>query len=304
VALLDDWTAADNEMGILTTYVHHSSEYVIRTNGDNNPHSDSPHLCDIKVGGHGLPRNEGATNVRNATVPILQSKWGAGLAFGKCHSERRVPIDEHASYIFDGEEFSRAALLWMAGYDFYSPTPAGHAVYHNYTSNPITTTWGKEDRKGRQREEEIGANRIKLHLGQPFRGAVDTKDIERYSIPNERARSLDQFLNYTGVSFVSGQGAGRWDHRCHQLHWVPYLHPEIVEAVVPGWKQEATRGDDIETPCESSIGRVYQEAYESLGAFSNETSIKQMNGGLLLTNFVLLFALLCFFVERARRKGR
>ena len=311
VELLQDWTRTDNEMGILTTYVHDSTPYVIRPNGDNHPHLETPHLCDVKRGGHGLPRNEGATNVRNATRPILQTKWGAGFAFGKCHNERRVPIDERAYYIFDGEEFSRAALLWMAGYDMYSPSVYGHVLYHNYTANKITTTWQGHKNENTKDEEDIGVNRIKLHIGQPFHGLVDTKEIERYSIPNERTRTLDQFLNFTGVVFGTGDGAQAWRHTCHPLHWVPYTHPEIVEAVVPGWKQETVGGvDTTPAPCETTASEritehhPHHETNKSVGGLSNEEFSQQVNAGLWVTNFVLVLIVLCLLVDRARRKGR
>ena len=309
VALLQDWITADNEMAILTTYVHDVSPYVIRSNGDNSPYRETPHICDIKGGGFGLPRNEGATNVRNATRPILQSKWGAGFAFGKCHAERRVPIDDRAHYIFDGEEFSRAALLWMAGYDMYSPSVHGHVLYHNYTANPIMTTWNNHRNENTTDEEEIGANRIKLHIGQPFHGLVDTEEMDHYSVPNERARTLDQFLNFTGVVFGTDRGEQDWHHTCHPLHWVPYKHPEIVEAVVPGWKQEVNAASES-VPCEtSSSERIseshpYQETTKTVGGLSNEEFSQQVNAELWVTNFVLVLILLCLLVDRARRKGR
>jgi len=328
VALLADWAATNNEMGIVTTYVHDESPHVISGEGDNRPHAETPHICDVRPGGHGLPRNEGATNVRNATAPLLQSKWGGGFAFGKCHAERRVPIDGRAAYVFDGEEFSRAALLWTAGYDFYSPTMYGHAVYHNYTKNPVTTTWGDQrDREKNEREDEMGANRIKLHVGQPFVGRVDTTDLARYGVAqHERARTLEQFYNFTGVVFGASPS---WNHRCHQLHWVPYVHPEVVEAVVPGWRQEPREEEPQEVgvgrddaaatpaaanagggggggggaPCDSvpgEGGKVHLHYHD----VSNESFLRQCNRGLLGTNFVLVLLLLSFLVERARRKGK
>lgn len=233
--LVRDWIAAENEMAVITTYVHDGVVGgPLKQNGDNSPYPEVPHLCDVKVGGHGIPRNEGATNIYNATRPILQSKWGAGFSFSKCHTEERVRIDSHTDWVFDGEEFSRAALLWMSGYDFYSPTVYGQAVYHNYTGNSVITSWNSNPSPKKDEEVEMGHNRVKLHVGQPFEGKVSTIDFDRYS-PQRKARSLEQFLNFCGIG--SYENTSNWTHVCHQLHFVPYERPEVVEAMIPGWRQ-------------------------------------------------------------------
>jgi len=236
--VIKDWLDTENEMGVVTTYIHDAVDAVIAPNGDNRPWDATPYICDIKVGGAGLPRMEGATTVANVTRPILTSGLGAGFTFSKCHAERRVRIDPHHEWVFDGEEFSRAAQLWMSGYDLYNPTMYGHAVYHNYTGNPKQVTWNDEnlmDVQNKAREEEMGNNRVKLHIGQPFEGLVNTKDFHLYSA-TEQARTLEQFLKFKGMDYDHPEN---WTHSCHQLHWVPYKHPEVVEAVVPGWRQEA-----------------------------------------------------------------
>ena len=58
---------------------------------------------------------------RNLARPKLSTLWAAGVAFSKCHAEREVPYDPYTPHVFDGEEFSRGARLWTAGYDFYTP---------------------------------------------------------------------------------------------------------------------------------------------------------------------------------------
>jgi len=313
VYLIKDWLDAENEMGVITTYVHHSADAVIAPNGDNTPYHDTPHLCDIKGGAHGIPRNEGATNIHNATRPILQSKWGAGFSFSKCHSERRVKIDRHTDWIFDGEEFSRAALLWTAGYDFYSPSLYGHAVYHNYTGNPISLTWGSKKVTGtesRGAEEEMGANRVKLHIGQPFEGKINTTDFDKYTVSDtNKARTLHQFLEFSGVNY---DGQGKWTHRCHQLHWVPYTHPEVVEALVPGWRQEevpkvlttisGTNKENIE-PTEV-LECLYHGTCDQLATLTNGLcSDGIMHGVLMATNFLLMFGFTFYFVVVRRRRA-
>ena len=79
-----------------------------------------PHLCAIIwEGGH--VRNQQAKAARNLARPKLSTLWAAGVAFSKCHAEREVPYDPFTPHVFDGEEFSRGARLWTAGYDFYTP---------------------------------------------------------------------------------------------------------------------------------------------------------------------------------------
>ena len=232
--LIDDWLMTENEMGVVTTYIHDIGG--VKPDGTNRGWSSIPHICDVKAGAHGIPRNEAATNVRDAHRPILQSKWGAGFSFSKCHSEAAIPFDGSANWVFDGEEFSRAALLWMDGYDMYSPSTKGHAVYHNYTSVPHLFYNDKtpEQLRNKKVEEQMGINRIKLHIGQGFEGQVDATDLARYNPSHRRARSLASFQNFTGVFFDGRE----WEHRCHQLHWVPYEHPELVEERISGWEME------------------------------------------------------------------
>ena len=78
-----------------------------------------------------MPRNWGTKCLVRGTKPKLTNAlWGAGLSFSKCHAERKTPNDPNLPYVFDGEEFSKAARLWTHGYDIYTP----HRVYvfHDY----------------------------------------------------------------------------------------------------------------------------------------------------------------------------
>ena len=194
--LIQDWLMTENEMGVVTTYIHDIGEN-IDADGNKKMLSHTPHICDVVEGVYGVPRNEAPTTIYNAYRPILQSKWGAGFSFSKCHSEAAIPFDGSANWVFDGEEFSRAALLWMDGYDMYSPSTKGHAVYHNYTSVPHLFYNDKtpEQLRNKKVEEQMGINRIKLHIGQGFEGQVDATDLARYNPSHRRARSLASFQN-------------------------------------------------------------------------------------------------------------
>lgn len=133
--LVAEWTRIGNEMAILSTYLHHIHDFV-KENGDNTAPGSLPHLCTTMRGGNGLVRNIGASMISGSKFPQLEALWGAGLSFGKCHAERRVPIDSHTLWMFDGEEFLRASHLWTHGYDLYSPSELGSVVYHNYSKVP------------------------------------------------------------------------------------------------------------------------------------------------------------------------
>ena len=128
--LLADWLKADNEMAVLSTYILAYASKIKKTWN----HNQHPHLCAAMVGTYGMVRNSGASIVGNIITPQLTSLWGAGLSFSKCHAEKRVVLDPKALWIFDGEEFMKAARLWTAGYDMYSPSV--FAIYHDYAPVP------------------------------------------------------------------------------------------------------------------------------------------------------------------------
>ncbi|KDO27968.1 hypothetical protein SPRG_20352 [Saprolegnia parasitica CBS 223.65] len=189
-----------------------------------------PHLCTTMRGGNGCVRNVGASMMQRPEMPQMQALWGAGLSFGKCHAEKRVLIDSHTLWMFDGEEFLRASHLWTYGYDMYSPSTGGTVVYHNYTSVPARFEHVQVDQARKTEEEKMGVNRFKLMVGQPFKGPVDTEEWDKYAFGT--VRPFKAFLNFSGITFEEGKSD---EHSCKQLHWVPYTNPAEIEALVPGW---------------------------------------------------------------------
>ncbi|RLN65825.1 hypothetical protein BBJ28_00012081 [Nothophytophthora sp. Chile5] len=233
--LLAEWTRIDNEMAVLTTYIHHIHDYVMKENGDNAPPDQLPHICTTMRGSNGLVRNVGASMISGSKIPQLSALWGAGLSFSKCHAERRVPVDSHTLWMFDGEEFLRASRLWTSGYDMYSPSALGSVVYHNYTSVPARFEHITVDAQVRQREKEMGENRFRLLAGIPFEGTVSTVELDTYGFGS--ARSFQQYLQFSGVTFQKNMNDS---DSCDQLHWVPYANATDVERVVGGdWKLHA-----------------------------------------------------------------
>ncbi|KAF1317618.1 Glcnac transferase, partial [Globisporangium splendens] len=228
VALLAEWKRVNNEMAVLSTYLHHIHDFV-KENGDNKPPNSYPHLCTTIRGANGCVRNEGASMISGSKFPQLSALWGAGLSFSKCHAERRVPIDSHTLWMFDGEEFLRASHLWTNGYDMYSPSELGSVVYHNYSKVPARFENVKVDQKQKKVETEMGINRFNLIVGKPFKGNVDTFEMDVYKFGN--VRTFQEYLQFSGVTFEEGKND---TDSCKQLHWVPYSNPKEVEEIVGG----------------------------------------------------------------------
>uniref|UniRef100_M4C2L7 RxLR effector candidate protein n=1 Tax=Hyaloperonospora arabidopsidis (strain Emoy2) TaxID=559515 RepID=M4C2L7_HYAAE len=213
--LLAEWKRVDNEMAILSTYLHHLHDF-IKKNGDNAFSTFLPHLCSTMRSSNGM----------------LQALWGAGMSFNKCHAERRVPVDSHTLWLFDGEEFLRAARLWTSGYDMYSPSNLGSVVFHNYSKVPARFQHMTVDPRIKHREREMAFNRFNLLVGKPIKGLVDTFELDKYGYGP--VRSFESYLKFCGVTFQEGQNDA---DSCEQLHWVPYENETEVEALVGnGWK--------------------------------------------------------------------
>ncbi|CAI5747540.1 unnamed protein product [Peronospora destructor] len=259
--LLKEWKGIRNEMAVITTYIHHIHNFVAE-NGDNKlpKELDLPHLCTTMRGTNGLVRNVGASVIGESKMPQLQALWGAGFSYSKCHAEKRVPVDSHMLWVFDGEEFMRASRLWTHGYDMYSPSKLGSVVYHNYTSVPARFESIPVDQSLKDREEKMGINRFKVLVGQPFVGRVTTIELDKYGFGN--VRTFRQYLEFCGVTFEEGKKDAE---SCEQRHWVPYANATEVEEIVGGiWtlhgtaNQAIVQGSDVK-----DAGQVWHRATDS-----------------------------------------
>ena len=63
IEIIKDWQRTGNEMGILSTYLHHVHPEFVENNGDNNYPLAVPHLCKPKRGSNGLVRYEQSSMV-------------------------------------------------------------------------------------------------------------------------------------------------------------------------------------------------------------------------------------------------
>ena len=137
--MVDMWDMAENEYGVLSTYVANIDQLGVNLNGKH----EVPHLCMVTFTSQ--VRTHATKCASNLSKPKLTNAiWGAGLSFSKCHAELKVPVDPHTPGIFDGEEFNRAARFWTYGYDIYTPNRV--YVLHDYPGsqhNPKTSSWGR-----------------------------------------------------------------------------------------------------------------------------------------------------------------
>ncbi|EQC42803.1 hypothetical protein SDRG_00524 [Saprolegnia diclina VS20] len=227
--LVQEWQRTENEMAVLTTYLHNIDSHIL-SDGTNLGARTAPHICQTTRGGSGNVRNVAADLIYDSERPQLGALWGAGLSFSKCHAEKRVLIDSHTLWMFDGEEFLRASHLWTHGYDLYSPSTRGLVVYHNYTSVPAKYFDLRVDMQAKHLETARANNRVKYLVGVPFVGEIDAEELDIYGWGT--VRSFAAYLNYSGLVFEPNVPDKQ---SCKQLHWVPYEDASAIEALLPGW---------------------------------------------------------------------
>ncbi|POM62138.1 GlcNac transferase [Phytophthora palmivora] len=265
--LLAEWKRVDNEMAVLSTYLHHIHDFV-KENGDNALSASLPHLCTTTRGSNGLVRTVGASMISGSKFPQLEALWGAGLSFNKCHAERRVPVDSHTLWMFDGEEFLRASRLWTNGYDMYSPSVLGSVIYHNYSKVPARFEHITVDPQVKKRESEMGVNRFNHLVGKPVKGMVDTYELDKYGFGT--VRSFKSYQKFSGVTFQEGVND---TESCEQLHWVPYENATEVEALMGnGWKLQTTLAAAEPTPQVQVAQEIEQEGKGQTVKETTETS--------------------------------
>ncbi|KAG6950724.1 hypothetical protein JG688_00014033 [Phytophthora aleatoria] len=273
--ILADWASIDNEMAVMTMYPHNTHKEMIKENGDNNVINSVPHLCDVIKGGNGLTRINGAAVISDSWMPQMAALWGGGYSFSKCHAERKVPVDSHTPWLWDGEEFMRSANYWTYGYDLYSPSRLGNVLFHNYSKKPASFWVSPMDPAKKNLDTEMGRNRVRLRIGMPFKGAVDTFELDKYGFG--KVRSFESYLKFANITF---EGWMNDTNSCGQLHWVPYENPtEIEETVGRGWKlyaEDATENYDDPKPILLDNGEDLQHEYINLGVDKNEETAQQV----------------------------
>ncbi|ETL37744.1 hypothetical protein F441_10921 [Phytophthora nicotianae CJ01A1] len=244
--ILADWASIDNEMAVMTMYPHNTHKEMIEDNGDNNVINSVPHLCTVIKGGNGLTRINGAAVISDSWMPQMAALWGGGYSFSKCHAERKVLVDSHTPWLWDGEEFMRSANYWTYGYDLYSPSRLGNVLFHNYSQKPASFWVSPMDPEKKKLDTEMSRNRVRLRIGMPFKGSVDTFELDKYGFG--KVRSFESYLKFANITF---EGWMNDTNSCGQLRWVPYENAtEVEETVSRGWKlyDEDVNEFDYEDP--------------------------------------------------------
>ncbi|CAK4623630.1 hypothetical protein LEN26_020171 [Aphanomyces euteiches] len=267
--IVEEWKRTENEMAILSHYPLSFDRI-----GPNNtvPTGSSRHMCmyGTRNAANDIPI-QWATDLHNSEKPQMQALWGGGLSFGKCHAEKRVPVDGHLKWVFFGEEFIRAMQLWTHGYDIYSPSVHGAVLLHNYTGDLTGTKpdffENAKENSAKPLEERRGYNRLRAALKFPFQGEVDAKDMETYY--GHPVRTLDEYLAFSKVTNVAPFGLDDWP--CEQLRWVPYAVPEIIEELLPGWKMRPATSNQA-----SPLNEKVEQRLDELQALNMSSSLDQV----------------------------
>mmetsp|Transcript_18832 Transcript_18832/g.54490 ORF Transcript_18832/g.54490 Transcript_18832/m.54490 type:complete len:721 (-) Transcript_18832:17-2179(-) len=225
--MIDMWDLADNEYAVLSTYVAGTEQLGKNLNGMH----EVPHLCMVTFTSN--VRTHATKMAQELSRPKLTNAiWGAGLSFSKCHAELKVPVDPHTPYVFDGEEFNRAARFFTHGYDVYTP----HRVYvlhdyHGSQSNPTTASWHRNTDHDAMKASH---KRLKTMIEMPG-GESDPNEALRirqskYGMGDRR--SVDQLVEFSGVDTRNAKFPVDGRNRCGNLRWVPFApHPRGVNYV-------------------------------------------------------------------------
>ena len=225
VAFIDQWSQAQNEYAVLTTYPTNFKDIGESGEPPNvNNHWEMPHLCRASLHAPGMVRNAQAGACANLSRPPLGKLWAAGLSFGRCHAERDVPADPHLKQIFTGEEFSRGARLWTHGYDFYS------------LARPIIGTYygGQKGNEGTWHHDGLELAESSKRLAVLLRHQRTLERMRREGTLEREAaaltgydlgtrRSLEDYTRLTGVDTVSHVYA---QTSCGVEQWVPWRTPQ------------------------------------------------------------------------------
>ncbi|EQC34299.1 hypothetical protein SDRG_08072 [Saprolegnia diclina VS20] len=256
-ALLADWARTENEMAVLSVYPLGFESIGPQLTP---PVTQTRHICYFAHATLSTIPDFGAILLDNSSLPQLGAFIGAGFQFSKCHAQTRVPLDARLRFVFLGEELLRSMQLWTHGYDIYSPSRQGHVVFHDESRRGNNGSFDDNGGDARDRERDLSINRMRQQLHLPVLGEADETDLERY-YPKDTARSVDAYLAFAGIS-TTDVAKDHWP--CDQRHWVPYTHPERLQAFVPGYDMMRKPSVSMESDHEVSLRLVAGAAVAAL----------------------------------------
>ncbi len=261
--LMDMWGRANNEYGILSVYVNSVED--LPQNGELNKYV--PHLCEVMFTGTSKkePRFTDCRSVSGLKAPLLSNAFAGGFNFGKCHSWKVVPYDPGLKRIFNGEEFSMASRLWVAGYDFYTPDRV--IIGHHYNTKeakaerkktgevePSGWVWNDKIHAEKTRKKSYDHLWKLLGIGEAGDPSLQ-EDGEDYGLLCNR-RKWHQLQEYIGVNLTTLE---RFSDSCKHLEWVPFVEgpwpPTINNLQGQYWEEKRKEaellGEKLEKPVPS-----------------------------------------------------
>mmetsp|Transcript_473 Transcript_473/g.991 ORF Transcript_473/g.991 Transcript_473/m.991 type:complete len:626 (+) Transcript_473:213-2090(+) len=132
--LISQWESAENEMGIITTYLSDITDSIDPVTFENR-HPNRPIMCKTDYEGQGKLKHlrhgqqpEGVPGIHGE--PTLHPFWAAGFSFARGHFVVQVPYDQFEPMVFQGEEIFMGLRGFTYGYDFY--TAETSVAFHMY----------------------------------------------------------------------------------------------------------------------------------------------------------------------------
>ncbi|OQR87601.1 hypothetical protein ACHHYP_08494 [Achlya hypogyna] len=214
--LLGQWDSVENENAIITVYPK-STELL-----NNTEYADQLQLmCHSRIESEdadSMIQYRAPIWIPKPTKPRLMSQFAGGFNFGNCVQAKTIRNDPYTPFLFHGEEYSRAARLWTAGYDFYVPNK--DVVYHWY--EPRKVIWEKDWDK-RYFVQQKAKRRIRHALGLSYTADdFDHTDIDNFRLGNKR--TFAQWIKFTGIdpnAPFEGKDVDQFKN-CGELTYVPY----------------------------------------------------------------------------------
>ncbi|DAZ92608.1 TPA: hypothetical protein N0F65_009571 [Lagenidium giganteum] len=216
--LVSQWDAIENPNAIITVYPK-STEHL----GNKDSEEKLQLMCNSRIESedkdsmiqYGAPIWLDKSTVKK---PRLMSQLAGGFNFGNCKQAKEIRNDPYTPYLFHGEEYSRAARLWTAGYDFY--VPSDDVVYHWY--EPRKVVW-ERDWGERYVIQQFSKRRTRYALGLPVTAEdFDKTEIEKFMLGNKR--TFEQWKKFSGIDPLAAYIGTDVDQfqNCGELEYVPY----------------------------------------------------------------------------------
>ena len=144
--IISQWTATDNEMAVITTYLTDIADSIDPVTHASR-RKDRNMLCHLSYEGnnqkqmHLIMKSPTKSVPKITGTPMLHPFWSAGFSFSRGHFVVQVPYDPFTPMLFQGEESSLSIRAFSYGYDFYAPERS--VCFHMFA---IKTNIGRRQR--------------------------------------------------------------------------------------------------------------------------------------------------------------